>query len=907
MQSELRFAKNLLCLNESSKMLKKILISFAFVVFSTAAFAEFHSKYDFAMTLDSKTKVTYAKVMIRNHQNWIDQMSPLIDKYDHKWSHHAWFAKIKRQRQFYLNEIVKYEQLIPSDTPEVVLVNTEVKVDQNKKRFQRGDPIVTVSTSEIEETVGNIVKVYEVITTTTKTPYTVHTAQVTQTIKHYSDGTRTTTLKSEAIGMEKEFEISEDITRNLVREYEINETVDDLQLSLGTITPNTLTVQDYESRSDVNYYQTQTYVDAFHVLNPYTSVDHILSDEGKAKNGLNLLAIKAPHAWAKGWTGKDSIIAILDTGINENHSEFKDKILDSKCFTPQCRWGENTIDDKNSISHGTHVASIAAARLDGKGMTGVAPDAKLLIGKVATDSGYYHFTTLDDGIRWAAENGADVINSSGNYGIDYQYYFSLKEIEPGVYYSNDKRTSFQTNGYANFADIPTYDNLIESMKGHDAVLVMAAGNQDFKVPGIQSLIALNKEINDRVIIAGNIDLKRNFESYTTNNAGTICLELNEQGTCASEQRISDRYLLAPGTDIIGADKNGNYRPNSGTSMSAPTISGAVAILRQMWPHMYGGNIAQILLDTANKDAVANYDVHVHGQGLLDLDAATQPQGEIKIATSSNINDNQPLLSDSGLVSLDTQISALEEVMIVDEYNRDFYTSLDTSRNQEVRPLSLARTLLTNEVPDYYLSYTEGQTISFDQTKIAINDTGNFGVSHLFDNGIQIGFSKENNKFLGNIANSHLMKVNGANTTYVGYQFKNDTFFGGAQLGATSLDVDKTSFLKSASTAYSFNATLGAKTKISKGELSIMAGLPVTVSSADLQFQMPTSVASDGSISTSNKTSSWKSSIAKLDLSMSYKTSIADNISFNVHAGVYGANQANSQYNSNVGLNFEILF
>ena len=61
-------------------------------------------------------------------------------------------------------------------------------------------------------------------------------------------------------------------------------------------------------------------------------------------------------------------------------------------------------------------------------------------------------------------------------------------------------------------------------------------------------------------------------------------------TCNTNQRISDHYIVAPGRYIAAPDANGEYRTNSGTSMAAPQVSGAVAIIHQMWPHMKGENI-----------------------------------------------------------------------------------------------------------------------------------------------------------------------------------------------------------------------------------------------------------------------------------------------------------------------------
>ena len=89
-------------------------------------------------------------------------------------------------------------------------------------------------------------------------------------------------------------------------------------------------------------------------------------------------------------------------------------------------------------SHGTHVAGIAAAALDGKGTTGVAIDADLLIGKLAYNSGYYDFGKVDEAIEWAVNNGADVINMSAGSMNQQQLLQQSREIDKGVYVSDSR-------------------------------------------------------------------------------------------------------------------------------------------------------------------------------------------------------------------------------------------------------------------------------------------------------------------------------------------------------------------------------------------------------------------------------------------------------------------------------------
>lgn len=117
--------------------------------------------------------------------------------------------------------------------------------------------------------------------------------------------------------------------------------------------------------------------------------------------------IGAPAAWKAGYTGKGVKIAVLDTGVDATHPDLKGQILATKNFS-------TSADTKDRVGHGTHVSSIAAgtgAKSGGK-FKGVAPDAKLLEGKVLDDDGYGTDSGIVAGMEWAAAQGADIVNLS---------------------------------------------------------------------------------------------------------------------------------------------------------------------------------------------------------------------------------------------------------------------------------------------------------------------------------------------------------------------------------------------------------------------------------------------------------------------------------------------------------------
>lgn len=103
---------------------------------------------------------------------------------------------------------------------------------------------------------------------------------------------------------------------------------------------------------------------------------------------------------------KEVLVAVLDTGIDEQHEDLVGKVVGSANFSDS-----DTVRDR--LGHGTHVAGIIAATVNnGKGIAGAAPNARLLNVKVADDNGMVWASVVAKGIVWAVDNGAGIINMS---------------------------------------------------------------------------------------------------------------------------------------------------------------------------------------------------------------------------------------------------------------------------------------------------------------------------------------------------------------------------------------------------------------------------------------------------------------------------------------------------------------
>jgi|TARA_B110000467_G_scaffold165033_1_gene198016 subtilisin family serine protease len=889
-------------------------LSFAAVPAYSAPF----SYYELVSNMQGDAQTNFAKTMLRSYESGYATLKPMAEKY----GHYPWAANLVETTNFYENEIARYQALLGgvATIAEITATHQTFKYNETQQVTETPE-VASRSSSQDEVTEDYTVNVYEdVVITHTKT-VTTKTYKGTFTTQWYSDNSNETSVSTELVSTVVEDVTRTETERNFVKTYELERPVEvvvvvveepvvvveepvvvveepvvvvNVNEGMGVVTENVFTVEEYLAMSDVNLSTTQTYIDAVHTMNPNINLDYITRESGLYNNGKVLETIKAPHAWAKGWTGKGSVLAILDTGIDMDHSEFEGKILDTKCFTATCADGSETIQDLNKYSHGTHVAGIAAANLDGNGTTGVAPDAKLLIGKVAYDNGYFGLRSLGEGIEWAVNNGADAVNVSGNYNVDRTYKDSIVSNNNGGFYATDTRYDgvYQTNGYSYLANDADYmlPQITNAMNGNETVVVFAAGNQRMDVPTYPAhyAVAENEDgdllLGGKAIIVGSWDLKTDKISNSSNRAGTMCYGAN--GECATDRKVSDWYIMAPGRYVAAPDANGGYRTNSGTSMAAPAVTGAVGIVHQMWPYMKGENIVQLLLTTANKD-LTNYDVNLHGQGMLDLDAATNPVGAVGIPTTGRIEGARSNL-DSGAFAMSggAYIGSISSLTVVDAFDRNF--TIDGNNMvgvADTRSADPTQSAVRGFAPDYYFGYGNGQVIPMEHGALNINERS-IAIAGTVDQ-FMFGMVSEDGSFLGNVANNPLMDVNGANTFYAGYNLDKAltddvTLFGNAILGVTKLNVGS-SMMSGASELLSNSATLGIKRNVDNGDFGFVASVPVAITNGTATFRTASTVSATGDVDYLTSSSDLSATKREVDLGVFRNFAVTDNLFIKAHA------------------------
>lgn len=560
-----------------------------------------------------------------------------------------------------------------------------------------------------------------------------------------------------------------------------------------------------------------------------------------------LAPINASGAYARGYTGKGSTIAIIDTGIDTKSSEFQNgKIVLTRDFTG----GSNILD---SVGHGTHVAGIAAAARNGVGMEGVAFDSNLMIAKV-TNTTSLSFATVMSAIDWAGSNKAHVANVSASMYIP-QIVLKASLIAPGVY----------STAYTNTAVYPGGMNPAQwaSVMKNDIVVVVAAGNDGQPFPNAPAQMATatdksgNLILGGRMIIAGNWNSQTNTFASSSNGAGTLCNNVSA-GVCQDKYKTSDFYLMAPGMGIYSTVPSklalSGYLNMSGTSMAAPAISSGVAIIHQMWPQMSSGNIVKLLLVTANKN-IPGYNSNLMGQGLMDLEKATRPVGNVVVPIKGGPAPVSAIMVTSGSAGT----GKVANLMVVDDFQRDFYvkskylTARASVPEVDVRQASMPY-LSRNSYSQYnnYTNYTSNKNgnlevgIYYNNQSPIIGTTPTMVEMSLYKNmqnadvKFTAGSFTENGKWLGNSFFSESLVA--STTAFTGIEVSSTVddfnFYSNIMHGFTKTNAQSTT-VSNLGTVLSYSWSLGVEKKLDRtNSLGAMIYQPVTVYKAMADSSLP---------------------------------------------------------------------
>ena len=209
----------------------------------------------------------------------------------------------------------------------------------------------------------------------------------------------------------------------------------------------------------------------------------------------------------------------------------------------------------------------------------------------------------------------------------------------------------------------------------DTVFVKAAGNDG--VEQSENIEWGNLDAHNRLLIVGSVDPSGKISSFS-NTPGAACLLVD--GDCTSSNMLMNRFLVAPGELILTGDNKGGITRASGTSFSAPIVTGAVALLQSRWKWLQQNpeETTEIILRSATDLGAPGVD-GTYGWGLLNIEASQAPlnANALVVETANgpvSVNQLGGLTPSAlGVASSDTTITAFE--YIGDTY-RDFAIALD---------------------------------------------------------------------------------------------------------------------------------------------------------------------------------------------------------------------------------------
>lgn len=345
-----------------------------------------------------------------------------------------------------------------------------------------------------------------------------------------------------------------------------------------------------------------------------------IADSAVFQAQWSLEAMGADYAYARGYTGQGVTVGIIDTGIDANHSAFAGKLHPGSGVASQsCPSGICSFSPiRDTGSHGTAVGGVIAAAKNGGRMHGVAYEAQLLA------------LGIQLGAPQPVYRPVDLSNAPS--------FRSLDEQGQGLYRRLSGRTRIVNHSFGYEGVVTAYTSAqyraafgrtVDSMlqagtpDSEKIILVWAAGNSNGRRDAQGNLADASSPNLTAATPHYFPGLKGHFVSVVaTRQDGMITSWSNRCGVAA------DYCIAAPGFAILGpsAGTTQGYRLTSGTSLAAPQVAGALALMEEAFRGQLGSTeLVTRLFAAADKSGIYA-DRDTYGQGLLDIEKATRPIG-----------------------------------------------------------------------------------------------------------------------------------------------------------------------------------------------------------------------------------------------------------------------------------------
>ncbi|MBV4455562.1 MULTISPECIES: autotransporter serine peptidase EprS [Pseudomonas] len=328
--------------------------------------------------------------------------------------------------------------------------------------------------------------------------------------------------------------------------------------------------------------------------------------------------MKADEAYAAGISGKGVKIGALDSGFDANHPEASmdrfHPVTASGTYVDGSAFSTTGALNPNNDSHGTHVTGTMGAARDGVGMHGVAYNAQVYVGNTNANDSFLFGPTPDPKYFKAVysalvDSGVRAINNSWG--------------------SQPKDVSYQTLGdlhaaYAQHYNRGTWLDAAAQVAKAGVINVFSAGNSGYANASVRSALPyFQPELEGHWLAVSGLDQANNQKYNKCGIAKYWCIS-------------------TPGALINSTIPNGGYGVKSGTSMSAPHATGALALVMQRYPYMTNDQALQVLLTTSTQldGSTTQAPNTTVGWGVPDLGRAMRGPGQLLGVMNVNLAAGQ---------------------------------------------------------------------------------------------------------------------------------------------------------------------------------------------------------------------------------------------------------------------------
>lgn len=330
-----------------------------------------------------------------------------------------------------------------------------------------------------------------------------------------------------------------------------------------------------------------------------SDIPFVEDDEYRASQAL--VQVNAASAYLRGLSGKNQKVGVIDSGIYVDAIDFYGSNVLSQNFVP------SETDTQKINTHGTQVAGLIAARRNGIGIQGVAYEADLVVARSLT-SGLPNPDVISRGLQMMKNNQVPIINNSWGTGVTIDDSADAPDVAALESWIDEK-------GYR-----PIF-NGVRDAANDDVVLVFAAGNDSQSSPGILAgLRYFYPDLPKNFITVANVDANNEIVP-SSNRCGVAA------AWCVS---APGSQLITPwNEDIPGLLDEPWYTASNnrmasakftGTSASAPVVTGLAVLLKEHFPWMAGDQIVSTILTTASQGVAEKFSA-ITGRGVINVGRA----------------------------------------------------------------------------------------------------------------------------------------------------------------------------------------------------------------------------------------------------------------------------------------------